>query len=212
MSFRETALRRSIACACILGFLTIPLVAQVPNSPIVFAPDGITTTFVPAPTLGNSGGASEAQWLKVEIHFAAIPPAPAKFVDAAEFRIWIEGRDFASKLAPVIAVGLTGSVTYVNIPAGKDVYGVFYVAPDTLARYSTDHGPSDFDHTFDIHVEAYVGGTKVDYFNKNKETDLDWYSKLTPVAGEVYAQNQTPFIVYDQDKYPPLKVPVATAQ
>ncbi len=64
------------------------------------------------------------------------------FLDSVEFKIWIEGIDLQSKLAPVpgkgVAVALTGDVTYVNIPAGKDIYGCFYVHPDTLVRYSDD--------------------------------------------------------------------------
>jgi hypothetical protein len=167
--------------------------------------------------LFSTGGSSEGQWLKIEFHYAAVPQPPApsqpppKFVDSAEFRVWIEGRDMFSKVAPIVAVGLTGSVTYLNIPAGRDNYGVFYVPPATLNRYSSDQGPTDFDRTFDIHIEAYVNGTLVDYFNKNKESDLNWFSKLTPVAGEVYTQNQTPFIVSDPDKYPPIKAPATTS-
>ncbi len=217
MSFRETAFKRNQLCAAIFGLLTVPLVAQVPNAPIVFAQSAITTSFVPAPQLFSTGGSSGAQWLKVEFHYAAVPQPPApdqpasKFVDSAEFRVWIEGRDRYTKLAPIVAVGLTGTVTYLNIPAGRDNYGVFYVPPATLTRYSTDQGPTDFDRAFDIHIEAYVNGTLVDYFNKNKETDLNWFSKLTPVAGEVYTQIQTPFIVSDPDKYPPIKVPTTSS-
>lgn len=128
----------------------------------------------------------------------------------AEFRIWIEGRDLYAPEATTkdgIAVGLTGTVTYVNMGATKDAYGVFYVPPDTLTRFSA-RGPSDFDR-FNIHLEAYVGGTKVDYFDKNKETDANWFQQLKPLSGFVYRQDQCVFIAVDPDRYPPIKLPAA---
>ena len=214
MSFRVTALWRSIGIAVVLGLASGPLAAQVPNSPIVFAPAAITTTFVTPTNVGESSGGDSlaAQWLRVEFHYGVTPLAPLKFVDSVEFRIWIEGRDLYAPppSTPVgIAVGLTGTVTYVNVAATSDAYGVFYVPPATVARYSTDRGSSDFDHTFDIHVEAYVGGVKVDYFDKYKdrETDPNWYQQLTPLTGFVYRQDQSPFILTDANRYPPIKQP-----
>jgi hypothetical protein len=217
MSFSATALRQSIFLLVTLGLAAAPLRAQVPNSPIVFAQSAITTSFVQAPQMGSSSGGggsdSDTQWLKVEFHYS-VAPAAGKFVDAVEFRIWIEGRDLYAPEATTkdgIPVGLTGSVTYVNLAETKDAYGVFYVPPATLNRFSV-RGPSDFDRTFDTHVEAYVGGTKVDYFDKNKEQDANWYQQLKPLSGFVYRQDQTPFIVTDPVRYPPIKLPSASAQ
>jgi hypothetical protein len=197
-----------------LGLAGGPVAAQIPNSPIVFAQSAITTSFV-APTSvgqGSGGDSSDAQWLKVEFHYSAVPPTPLKFVDAVEFRIWIEGRDLFAPEATTkdgIAVALTNTITYVNLAASKDAYGVFYVPPATLARYSTERGQSDFDRTFNIHIEAYVGGVKVDYFDKNKETDGNWYQQLKPLAGFVYRQDQSPFLLTDPNRYPPIKLPSA---
>jgi hypothetical protein len=217
MSFRATTLRRSLLPLLFLGVAAKPLVAQVPNSPIVFAQSAITTSFVSAPNFGGSGGSgsSSSQWLKVEVHYAVIPPPPLTFVDSAEFRVWIEGRDLFAPEAPTkdgIAVGLTGTVTYVNLAAARDAYAVFYVPPATIARYSTSRGASDFDRTFDVHVEAYVGGAKVDVFDKNKETDANWYQQLKALPGFVYRQDQSPFILADPDRYPPVKLPTTAAQ
>jgi hypothetical protein len=216
MSFSATALRQVIFLLFILGVAVAPLAAQVPNSPIVFAQSAITTSFVEAPSMGSGSGGgggsdSDVQWLKVEFHFSAAPD-PSKFVDSAEFRIWIEGRDLYAPEATSkdgIPVGLTGTVTYVNIAATKDAYGVFYVPPATVNRFSSARGPSDFDRLFDIHIEAYVGGTKVDYFDKNKEADANWYQQLKPLSGFVFRQDQTPFIVTDPVRYPPIKLPSA---
>jgi len=195
-----------------------PLTAQVPNSPIVFAQSAITSSFVNAPTLGGSGSgggdAGDTQWLKVEFHYSVVPPV-GKFLDSAEFRVWIEGRDLYAPEATTkdgIAVGLTATVTYVNLPATKDAYGVFYVSPYNINRFSTTRGASDFDRTFNIHLEAYVNGTKVDYFDKNKEQDANWYQQLNPLSGFVCRQDQCPFILSDPDRYPPIKLPPVFAQ
>jgi hypothetical protein len=196
----------------VLGLLLLPARAQVANSPIVFAQSAITTTFVPPPVVGGGStdsSSSDQQWLKVEFHYGVVPPN-GKFLDSVEFRVWIEGRDLYAPEAPTrdgIAVGLTGSVTYVNLPVTKDSYGVFYLPPDTLARFSTSRGTSDFDRNFNIHIEAYVNGAKVDYFDKNKETDANWYQQLKALPNFVYRQDQSPFIVVDPDRYPPIKLP-----
>ena len=47
----------------------------------------------------------------------------------------------------------------------------------------------------------------MDYFDKNKETDVNWYKALRPLDGYVYRQNQSPFIMADPDRYPPIKLP-----
>ncbi len=212
MSFRVTALWRRLRVVFALGAMGLPVAAQVPNSPIVFAQSAITTSFVSPTSVGGGAGGddSDAQWLKVEIHYSVQPQTPLKFVDAVEFKIWIEGCDLYAPEATTrngIPVALTGTLDYVNLGTTRDAYGVFYVPPATLARYSTDRGPSDFDRTFNIHVEAYVGGVKVDYFDKNKETDANWYQQLKPLSGFVYRQDQSPFILTDPNRYPPIKLP-----
>ena len=45
-------------------------------------------------------------------------------------------------------MALTGSVTYINVAAGRDLYGVFYVHPSTLGRYSSDRGYEEYDRKF----------------------------------------------------------------
>jgi len=211
MSFRLTVLRLCLLGASLFAFSAVSLHAQVPNSPIVFAQSAITTSFVPAPSVGSNtpGFASDVNWLKIEFHYG-VTPNPSKFVDAVEFRIWVEGRDLYAPEATTkdgIAVALTGNVTYVALPATHDAYGVFYIPPATLDRFSTTRGTSDFDRLFNIHIEAYINGTKVDYFDKNKEQDGSWYMQLKPLTGYVYRQDQCPFIMTDPDRYPPIKLP-----
>ena len=78
--------------------------------------------------------------------------------------------------------------------------------PSALARYSTKDGATDFTEKFNVHVEAYVGGAKVDYFDKTKEQDPDWFSKLQAVPDMVFRQDQCVFIVNDPARYPQIKL------
>ena len=191
--------------------------AQVANSPVVFAnQDAITTSFVQAMNLGGGGQSSsggDTKWLKVEFHFA-VTPTVGDYLNEVQFKVWIEGLDLLATDAPVpgkgVAVALTGSVTYVNVYKGKDVYGVVYVHPSTLGRYNAGGGSGDFDRKFNIHVEADVDGKPVDAIDKRKEQDLTWYQPLRAVPGLIYLQNQSPFIITDADRYPALKLPASS--
>jgi hypothetical protein len=213
--------RRRYLAVFLIGLIAAPAAfGQAPTSPIAFANgDGITTSFVQAANLaGTAGGtASENnQWLKVEFHYGTTPTLKTNYVDAVEFKVWIEGLDLLAPDAPVkgkgVAVALTGTVTYVNIPAGKDIYGVFYVHPSTLGRYS-ERGSSDFDRKYNIHIEALIGGAEMDHFDKKKDPmGPDWYKALKPIPGLVFLQNQSPFIIADPDRYPAVKLPATPAQ
>jgi hypothetical protein len=222
MSFRATVLKRSCLVAFLLGFIAVPAAfGQAPNSPIAFVSrDAILTTLVTAPNIGTadaSGGPSTpGQWLQVEFHYGTTSMLKTPYLDAVEFKVWIEGLDPLATNAQGgkgVGVALTGSVTYVNVLAGKDIYGVFYVHPSVLGRYSSTRGVEDFTepNKFDVHIEAYVGGALMDEINKNKEQDpLNWFKPLTVVPSMVYRQDQCPFLVSNPDRYPMIKPPAAT--
>jgi hypothetical protein len=189
---------------------------QAANSPVAFAnEDAITTSFVVAPNLAGTAGVAGSgnnSWMKVEVHFGTTAALTKPFLDSLDVKVWIEARDMTAKNAQGtdgVAVALTGAVTYINIAPGKDIYGVFYVHPSTLARYSQT-GSEDFDRKYNIHAELQVGGAVMDAINKTKEADpLGWYKQFTVVPNLVYRQDQTPFIIADPDRYPATKLPSA---
>jgi hypothetical protein len=220
MSFRATALWQSHLALLLIALFAAPAAfGQAKNSPVVFVNEGaVTTSFVNAISLGGSGSPPPApgeagQWLKVEFHYG-IAPLVGKFQDEVQFKVWIEGLDpdAPNPTQPSgkgVAIALTGSVTYVNVPANKDCYGVFYVHPSTLARYSGERGYEDYDRKFNVHVEAYVGGAKMDYQDKRKEDDPNWFTLLKPVPNLVYRQDQSPFLLDSPDKYAPVVLLIA---
>jgi hypothetical protein len=229
MSFLATALKRhGFAFFCFLSMASFPAWSQTPppDRPVLFNDqDGIVTSFLTVPVLPTGGGYrppsnnntdGNTQWLKVELHYSvtvnsaqATRPGQSLFLPSATFKIWIEGRDLLDpqgKPGEGIAVALTGSATYVNIPAGKDNYAVFYVHPNTLVRYSTSADYNDFDRKFNIHAEVEVNGQLSDYYDKKKERDLNWFKPLRVIEGLVYRQNQCVFLLDAPDRYPALKM------
>lgn len=221
MSFRATVLKRHSLALLFLTLIVSFAHGQTQDAPINFVVrDAIITSFVTAPNLGSTGDAggggsrSNNQWLKVEFHYGTTANLKTRFLPSAEFKVWIEGVDPDAEnktqaSGKGVAIALTASVTYVNIEAGKDVYGVFYVNPATLSRFSSR--PDEYDKKFNIHLEAYVDGKQVDFFDKNKEKNLDWFKPLVATPGYVYNHDQCCFISVDPDKYPPIKL-VAPAQ
>ena len=209
-------LKRSSAIL-LLALITLPQVhAAGPTSPIVFNDrDGITETLVPPPNVGSTGSGSTSnpdQWMKIEFHYAVVPQTAVPYVDAAEFKVWVEARDLYAPNAPAevgFAVVLTGSLTYINMPAGHDAYGVFYIHPSTLARYSAKGGIEDFDRKFNVHIEASVGGVLSDYYDKipHDPGGADWFKAPRAVTGLVLRQDQSPFVLADVDRYPAIKLP-----
>jgi len=215
MSFRATALWRHHLIVILAGLISVPAFAQVANSPVIFSnTDAITTSFVQAQNMGGSSGGSargDNQWMKIEFHYA-VTPTVGDYLNGVTFKVWIEGRDLfdpQGEPGKGIAVAITGSVSYVNVLKGKDLYGVVYLHPSTLGRYNAGGGSADFDRKFNIHVEADVDGKPVDNIDKRKETDLNWFQPLKPVPGLIFLQNQCPFISSDPDRYPALKLPAA---
>lgn len=217
MSFRATVLRRSCLAAIILGVAASSTAfGQAKNSPVAFSnQDAITTSFVDPPVTTGTAGSTAAnsngntQWLKVEVHYGTTDAMITPYLDSVEIKVWIEGRDLSvtnSQGTKGIAIGLTGSVTYVNIAQSRDIYGVFYVHPSTLARYAGEGGYEDFDRKFDVHAELYVGGALMDLIDKGKEQDPKWFTVLKPIPNLVYRQDQSPFIAADVDRYPAIKL------
>jgi hypothetical protein len=177
---------------------------------------GITEEMVPPTAVGENNPGSnpdQTNWLKVEFHYSVNPEHPDKYpwVDSAEFKIWIEGRDSYAPNPPPgsteVAVCLTGEVTYINLYAARDAYGVFYVHPSALARYCGSGSTEDFDRKFNIHVEAYVGGKLVDYFDKNKNDPggANWFKGPTAVPDLVSNQANSPFLLSNPNRYPETK-------
>jgi hypothetical protein len=172
----------------------------------------IKPEFVDAPVYAAGGkrGAtsSDKKWLEVEFKYACMPEELADlkskrgvYLDEVQFKIYIEGiipyEPNGDEGDPVL---LVGEATYVNIPAGKENYGVFYVHPDTIGRYG---GQANFEKSArNIRVEAYVKGQLVDVIQKKDEEDEGWINPLKRINHLVYTKEESPFRLVDIGRYP----------
>jgi len=214
MAFPSTAFKQ-LSLIVLLAVAMVPRsFGQAVDSPIKFANQNpITVTLVEPPSLGpsNTPRGEAGLWLKIDFQYAVAPQGPTPFLDTVVFNIVVEGRDLYdsnAKTAEGVAVGLTGTETYVNIGANREVHGVFYIHPSAMVRFATKSGPRDFTNRFNIHIDALVNGKLADYANlKNDPQGLDWYKALRMTSGYVYRQDQCCFIVNDPSFYPELKLP-----
>ena len=110
--------------------LCLPVVARAQTRlPNEFQLTHITKNLITAPEY-SYGGAEQFRtderklWLEVEVEFVSIP----EFTDELTFKYFIL---INGKL-------LTGEVTHVNIPAGRENHSVMYVPPVVLARFNNN--------------------------------------------------------------------------
>ena len=94
---------------------------------VEFQINRITKNLIPAPQFTYNGAQQHEtnereRWLEVEVEFAAAPA----WTDELTAKYFIL---FNGKL-------LSGEVTHTNVPAGRELRSVMYVAPHTLARFA----------------------------------------------------------------------------
>ena len=215
MSFRATALFGRHLVVLLLGLAAGPVMAQVANSPVVFVnQNAIVTSFVQTTNLGGGSGGSgdNSQWLKVEFHYS-VTPAVGDYLPRSSSRFGWKASTCSRPTRRSRARALrwrspVRSLTSMSSRA-RTVTALFMFIPRLSDATVPGGGYQDFDRKFNIHVEADVDGKAVDVFDKNKETDPNWYQPLRPIPGLLYLQNQSPFISADPDRYPALKLPAS---
>jgi hypothetical protein len=129
------------------------------------------------------------RWLEVEVEFKAAP----ELTNELTFKYYIL---FNGTL-------LTGEVTHVNIPAGRENRSVMYVPPRALARFA-DKRPITENLCQNIAVQIVQRGTV------QAETSLSrgqpqWFEALPHVSGVVLNKDQTPFAPLYWDRYEQIK-------
>ena len=122
------ALESALPWFCALALLSFPSsgLAQTRVAPAEFQLTKITRNLISTPQFTYTGAQQyqsnqRDRWLEVEAEFAAAP----EFTDELTFKYFIL---FNGRL-------LTGEVTHINIPAGRENRSVMYVSPRTLARF-----------------------------------------------------------------------------
>ncbi len=129
------------------------------------------------------------QWLEVEVQFQS----NVDMTDELTFKYYIL---LAGKC-------LTGEVTHVNVPRGRDLYSVMYVSPRTLARVLEGHS-MNAQAIENAGVQILFKGQLVAE-KSFKEAGGEWWQKMQQIPGLVLNKNQTPFSPLYWDRYEAIK-------
>ena len=184
---------RANSLAAFLIFL--PLIASAQTRPAVdFQITKITRNLISTPQFAYAGGAQNQtnqrdRWLEVEVEFKATP----ELTNELTFKYYIL---FNGTL-------LTGEVTHVNIPAGRENRSVMYVPPRALARFANNR-PITENSCQNIAVQIVQQGTVQAETSLNR-AQPQWFEALPQVSGLVLNKDQTPFAPLYWDRYEQIK-------
>lgn len=128
-------------------------------------------------------------WLEVEVNF----DSDVDFTDELTFKYYIL---IAGKC-------LTGEVTHVNIPKGRDLYSVMYISPRTLQRVLENH-PMTAQTIENAGVQILNKGQLVAE-KSFKDAGGEWWQRLQQISGLVLNKNETPFAPLYWDRYEAIK-------
>ncbi|MEP6820766.1 MAG: Amuc_1102 family pilus-like protein [Chthoniobacterales bacterium] len=179
--------------AILLARAASPLSAQT-RPPAEFQITKITKNLIPAPLFSYEGAQQyetdrRTLWLEVEVEFAAAPAWTDELT--AKYFILLNG-----KL-------LTGEVTHVNVPAGRELRSVMYVTPRILAHFNGDR-PLAANSIRNIAVQLVESGAVKSEANLERAA-AGWFASVPPITGFVLNKNETPFAPLYWDRYEQIK-------
>jgi hypothetical protein len=154
----------------------------------------IAPNFISSPQFTYTGAEQyqsdqRLRWLEVEVTFSAAP----EFTDELTAKYFIL---FNGKL-------LTGEVTHVAIPAGRDNRSVMYVTPKSLERLMLGRTMTN-NALQNIAVQLSQQGALKAELSLNRAPQL-WYATMPQIAGLVLNKNETPFAPLYWDRYCQIK-------
>jgi hypothetical protein len=156
----------------------------------------VAPAVVPTPDIQFQGTAHRTgraeQWLEVEVNFESAP----EWTDELTFKYYIL---LAGKC-------LTGEVTHVNIPKGRDLNSVMYIAPRTLQRLLDNKAltPNVIEN---VGVQILNKGAVVATESFKRMPNPQWWQSMPQVSGMVINKLDTPFAPLYWDRYEAIKPP-----
>ena len=178
----------SVLALLLLTFV-LPAFAAADYSIVKVQPSVIRTpqyTFI-----GDQRRTGQAlQWLEVEVNFMSNVP----FTDELMFRYYI-------------LIGgkcLTGEVTHVSIPKGRDLFSVMYVSPRTLEQVLGGKAITG-SSIENVGVQMVLKGQVVDTKSYKEMGNPQWWQGMQQIPGLVFNKNDTPFAPLYWDRYEQIK-------
>src|SRR5207244_10331033 len=165
-----------------------------PRAAVDFQITKITKNLISTPQFAYTGAQSyqtnqRDRWLEVEVEFAAAP----ELTDELTFKYYIL---FNGSL-------LTGEVTHLNIPAGRESRSVMYISPLALTRFGNNR-PITANSCQNIAVQIVQQGAVKNELSIAR-APVQWFATLPTVSGFVLNKNETPFGPLYWDRYEPIK-------
>jgi hypothetical protein len=154
----------------------------------------IAKNLITAPQFNYSGAERYAtnqrdRWLEVEVEFTT-----SQFTDELIFKYYIL----------LNGTLLTGDVTHVNIPAGRENRSVMYVPPRALERFANNR-PITENLLQNVAVQIVQQGA-VKAEASLAKAQPQWFATLQAApSGFVLNKNQTPFASLYWDRYEQIK-------
>jgi hypothetical protein len=158
-------------------------------APAVILSPSVSFNFGPQHPQGKA-----EQWLEVEVNFES----RVDWTDELTVKYYILLADQC----------LTGEVTHIDIPAGRDLYSVMYVPPRTIARITNGRQLTGLDIK-DVGVQLVSKGQVIATKSFKTQGATQWWQNLQQVTGKVLNKNQTPFAPLIWDRYEQIKIPAA---
>jgi hypothetical protein len=173
--------------------MPITLVAQV-RSTGEFQLTKITKNLITSPQYSFTGAQQyqsdqRDRWLEVEVEFTSARDLTDEVI--CKYFILFNG-----KL-------LTGDVTHTNVPSGRELRSVMYVAPRTLLRFAGNR-TINANIIQNIAVQIVQQGAIKDEMNLVR-APAQWYAALPALSGFVLNKNETPFAPLYWDRYEQIK-------
>jgi len=179
----------SLAACAVLGF-ALHATAQVPIGPGALKIGKIKAEIVKTPDFTIKSGPEKrskiGEWLEIEVEFET----KAEEIDEITFDFTIQ---FEGRL-------LTGQVTHVNIPKGREHYTVMYISPRTLEKL-TGGKTVTAGNVQNVWVGASKQGQVIDR-EAIKKVEIPNGPKLT---GLILNKSETPFAPLYFDRYEAIK-------
>jgi hypothetical protein len=189
-------MKRTILISAIIVWAIIGTAMAQPPGAGDFQLLKIKTNLISSPQFTYTGaeqfkGEQRERWLEVEVTFACAP----EFTDELTLKYFIL----------VNGTLLTGEVTQVNIPAGRENRSVMYVAPKTLQRLMRGRTVTN-NALQNAAVQLMQQGALKDELSAQRAAP-QWYAALPQVGGLVLNKNETPFMPLYWDRYCQIKSP-----
>src|SRR5678816_3957033 len=193
---RNTQMKRTILISTIILSAIVATAMAQPRGVVDFQLLKINSNFISSPQFTYTGAEQfqadqRERWLEVEVTLACAP----EFTDELTLKYFILVN---GKL-------LTGEVTHVNIPAGRENRSVMYVTPKTLQRLMLGRAVTN-NALQNTAVQLMQQGALKDELSAQRAAP-QWYATLPQVGGLVLNKNETPFAPLYWDRYCQIKAP-----